>query len=339
MENNFWKEKKVFITGITGFLGSWLAVELLKRRAQVTGLVRDQVPESNFNLSGVAKRVSIVHGSLTDFDVVSRALLEYEIEYCFHLAAQAIVGAANQNPLPTFESNIRGTWTILEAARRTSGIRGVIVASSDKAYGTQAVPYREDAPLLGEHPYDVSKACAEQIARTYAKSFGLAVGVTRCSNLYGGGDLNFSRIIPGTIRSLLLDESPIIRSDGSPVRDYIYVGDVVNGYLGLGERVEEEGIRGQAFNLGTSEPISVLDLTNRLIAISGKGHLQPMILGRGKMPGEIDRQYLSISKAKGLLGWSPSVSLDGGLRETYSWYKQFFQSHKSFVVNGVNEGA
>ncbi len=339
MANNFWSNKKVFVTGITGFLGSWLAIELVKRGAEVTGLVRDQVPESNFNLSGISKRVNIVHGSLSDLEGLSRALLEYEIEYIFHIAAQAVVGVANQNPISTFESNIRGTWSLLEAARRKGKLEGVVVASSDKAYGTQAVPYREEAPLLGENPYDMSKVCAEFISKSYAKTYGLPVAITRCSNLYGGGDLNFSRIVPGTVRSLLLEEAPIIRSDGSPTRDYVYVMDAVRGYLALAEKINDSKIRGQAFNLGSAQPISVLDLTNRIIMASGKKHLRPLVQGKGKMHAEIDRQYLDITKAKELLHWSPAVSLEEGLRETCAWYQQFFDSHKSFVVSALHEGA
>ena len=326
------------MTGITGFLGSWMAGELVKRGAEVTGLVRDQVPESNFYLSGVSKRVNAVHGSLADFELVSRAFLEYEIEFCFHVGAQAVVSVANQNPLSTFESNIKGTWTLLEAARQYGKVRGMVVASSDKAYGTQAVPYREEMPLLGENPYDASKVCTEFLTRCYARTYRMPAAVTRCSNLYGGGDLNFSRIIPGTIRSLLLDEAPIIRSDGSPLRDYIYVADAVQGYLMLAEKLEQKTLSGEAFNLGTAQPVSVLDVTNRLVAISGKNHLRPVVQGKGKMHGEIDSQYLSADKAKKLLRWSPAVSLDEGLQETYAWYQKFFESHRSFVVDSVREG-
>lgn len=337
MKNNFWENKKVFVTGVTGLLGSWMALELVQRGASVVGLVRDQVPESNFYSSGTSKRVTIVMGNVTDFELLSRTLQEYEIEYCFHLAAQAIVGFANQDPLPTFESNIRGTWSVLEACRRRSEIKGIVIASSDKAYGSQAIPYREEAPLLGQNPYDVSKVCADYLARAYGKSFRLSVAITRCSNLFGGGDLNFSRIIPGTIRSLLLDQAPVIRSDGSPTRDYVYVKDAVQGYLTLAEKLSQPEVQGEAFNFGSARPVSVLDLTNQLIEISGKRNLEPVILGKGKMRGEIDQQYLSIDKARKVLGWSPEYSFEGALRETYLWYQKFFNANKSFVIQGAAE--
>lgn len=338
MTNNFWENKRVLVTGITGFLGSWLAGELLKRGAEVTGLIRDEVTESNFHVSGISKRVNALHGSLTDFDVVSRAFLEYEIEFCLHVAAQAVVSIANQSPLSTFESNIKGTWILLEAARQYGKVKGVVVASSDKAYGTQTMSYREEMPLLGENPYDVSKVCTDYLSRCYAQTYRMPVSVTRCSNLYGGGDLNFSRIIPGTIRSLLLDEAPIIRSDGSPLRDYLYITDAVQGYLLLAEHLAQKTFAGEAFNLGSSQPVRVLDVTNRLIAVSGKNHLRPLIQGKGKMPGEIDSQFLNADKAKKFLHWSPAVSLEEGLLETYSWYQKFFETHKSFVIDGIHEG-
>lgn len=335
MADHFWRNKKVFVTGATGFLGSWLTAELIKRGASVVALIRDRIPESNFNLMGLGQQATIINGSVADSEVVSRAFQEYEIEYCFHVAAQAIVGFANQDPLATFESNIKGTWVMLEAARRAPTLKGMVVASSDKAYGTQQIPYREDAPLLGRNPYDVSKVCTDQLTRCYGKTLGLPVAVTRCSNLFGGGDLNFSRVIPGTVRSLLLEESPIIRSDGSPVRDYLYVPDAVKGYLMLGERVAEKQFRGEAFNFGTATPVSVLDLVKRIIQVSGKRHLSPTVLGKGKMPGEIDQQYLDIEKAKKWLGWAPAFSLEEALRKTFQWYQKFFESHKSFVVEAA----
>ena len=270
MVSNFWKNRKVFVTGATGFLGSWLTAELINQGACVLALIRDQVPESNFNLMELCQRTVIVNGSVSDLEVVSRAFQEYEIEYCFHVAAQAIVGFANQDPLATFESNIKGTWVMLEAARRAPTLKGMVVASSDKAYGAQQIPYREDAPLLGRNPYDVSKVCTDQLAQCYAKTFDLPVVMTRCANLFGGGDLNFSRVIPGTVRSLLLEESPIIRSDGSPIRDYLYILDAVKGYLLLGEHVAEKRFQGEAFNFGTAEPISVLNLVKRTLKVSGR---------------------------------------------------------------------
>ncbi len=332
MSGNFWAGKRALITGANGFLGSWLAIELLKRGAVVTGIIRDEIPDSNLIFSGAVDGIKMVRGSVTDFEVVLRSLRENRVEYLFHVAAQAIVGSANEDPLPTFEANIRGTWTVLEAARRTPSMKGVVVASSDKAYGTQAVPYREEAPLLGENPYDVSKVAADHLARSYARSLGLAVAVTRCSNLFGGGDLNFSRVIPGTVRSLLSDSRPIVRSDGSPVRDYLYILDAVEAYLTLAERLEDPTIRGEAFNFGLEQPLSVLDVVRSLIEISGKRHLEPVILGKGKMPGEIDQQYLEIEKAKKWLGWCPAFQMGEGLRETYKWYQQFFDSRRHLIV-------
>lgn len=335
MNNSFWKNRRVFITGVNGFLGSWLAIELLNRQAAVVGLFRDQIPDSNLIFSGADKKVIKVNGTITDFEAVSNALHQHSIQYCFHVAAQPIVGLANENPLPTFESNIQGTWTVLEAARRTPTMQGVVVASSDKAYGTQATPYREEAPLLGENPYDVSKVCTDQLTRCYAKSLGLPAAVTRCSNLFGGGDINFSRVIPGTVKSLISNSRPIIRSDGSPVRDYLYITDAVEAYLRLAERLSDPVIRGEAFNFGLGEQISVLEVVKRLIEILGKKHLQPVIQGVGKMRGEIDKQYLSVDKAKRILDWRPLIGLEAGLRETYQWYQRFFETHQSYLASSA----
>jgi CDP-glucose 4,6-dehydratase len=326
-----WQDKRVLVTGVTGFLGSWLARELADRGASVVGLVRDRLPDSYFLVSGVASRITTVDGNVCDGDLMERILLEYEIEHVFHLAAQTIVGVANENPVSTFESNIRGTWTVLEAARRCGRLKGLVMASSDKAYGSQSVPYDETAPLLGTYPYDTSKVCQEYLARCYFQTYGLPVVITRCANLYGGGDVNFSRIVPGTIRSLLADERPIVRSDGSPVRDYLYVEDAVRGYLALAERVGERDIPGAAFNFGTSEPVSVLDLVEKIVSVSGKPHLKPLIQGTGKLQGEIDYQYVSADRAKQRLGWTPVVNLLEGLRETYHWYQTFLGARRAQV--------
>ena len=242
---------------------------------------------------------------------------------CFHLAAQAIVVAANRSPLSTFESNIRGTWHLLEACRRTRMMRCVVVASSDKAYGRHdRLPYQEDYPLLGIHPYDASKACADILARSYFQTYGLPVSVTRCANLYGGGDLNFSRIVPDTIRAILNDRNPVIRSDGSPVRDYLYVEDAVQGYLALAGQQESANVAGEAFNFGSGRPVSVSELVSKLIALSGRTHLAPDVQGQST-PGEIDRQYLASDKAKQLLGWQARHSLEEGLTQTLRWYENY----------------
>lgn len=311
MEMN-WKNKNVFVTGCTGFLGSWLTKELLAKGANVVGLVRDEVPAIWPN------KISVVRGRVEDYKVVERALNEFEINTCFHLAAQAIVTVANRSPLSTFESNIKGTWNILEACRNLEV--NLVVASSDKAYGTHKnLPYTEDFPLKGLHPYDCSKTCSDMLAKTYHNTYDLPVAIARCGNIYGGGDLNFDRIIPATVRSLIFDESPVIRSDGTFVRDYIYVMDAVNGYLKLAENLNK--VKGEAFNFGTEQPISVLDLVKMIIKISNK-KLEPKIMGTAK--AEIKEQYLSSKKAKELLNWKQEYSLVDGLEETYKWYSEHF---------------
>jgi CDP-glucose 4,6-dehydratase len=243
--------------------------------------------------------MNVVRGSITDIALVERAVNEYEADTCFHLAAQAIVGAANRAPTSTFESNVRGTWVVLEACRESRLMQRVVIASSDKAYGSQPVlPYTEEMPLLASNPYDASKAAAEMIARSYHTSFGMRLAITRCANIYGGGDLNYSRLIPGTIRSVLLGERPVIRSDGTPVRDYVHVDDAVNAYMLLAERLEEPGVVGEAFNFGGNTPISALDLVRKILELSGARNLEPDIQGKGRLAGEIDQQYLDSHKAE-----------------------------------------
>ena len=267
----------------------------------------------------MSDRVDIVRGSVEQYDTIERALNEYEIDTVFHLAAQAIVGVANRNPMSTFETNIKGTWVLLEACRRSPRLSRVVVASSDKAYGRHdSLPYQEDFPLRGEHPYDVSKSCADLIALSYHHTYATPVCVTRCGNLFGPGDMNFSRIVPGTIRSVLTGSRPIIRSDGSPVRDYVYVRDVVNAYLTLAERMDDPSIHGQAFNFGTGEPVAVLDLTHRILRLAGRPDLEPVVQNNGSR--EIQAQYLSSERANGILGWWPGATLDQRLSETIDWY-------------------
>ncbi|MFQ5975600.1 MAG: GDP-mannose 4,6-dehydratase [Candidatus Hydrothermarchaeales archaeon] len=323
----FWENVNVFITGADGFVGSWITRELVEKGANVTILVRDLVPRSSLKLMPevYSNLNSIVEGSITDYKLVERIFNEYEVEACFHLAAQAIVGAANRSPISTFESNIMGTWNVLEAARTSKLLEGIVIASSDKAYGDQEkLPYSEDMCLKGVHPYDVSKVCADLLAQSYHATYGLPLGITRCANIYGGGDLNFSRIIPGTIRSIYLDQDPIIRSDGTLVRDYIYVLDPVNGYITLGEMLNKRSIKGQAFNFGSNQPITVLELVEKLIKLYGKSHLKPNIIGKGKAFGEIEKQYLSSIKAKEELGWTPEHDLNTGLKKTIKWYEEYF---------------
>lgn len=321
---SFWKHRRVFVTGCTGILGSWLTMRLVELGADVVGLIRDQVPHSNLNWSGFQTRINIVHGDVCDYDVLERALAEYEIEVVFHLAAQTIVPIANRVPRPTFETNVRGTWNLLEACRHNPTVERVVIASSDKAYGEQPVlPYTEEQPLLARYPYDVSKAAADMIAQSYYHTFGLPVAITRLGNIYGGGDLNWNRIVPGTIRSAYYGERPIIRSDGSPKRDYIYVKDAVNAYITLAEHLHREEVQGQVFNFAPEYPISVLDLTYLILERMGRADLEPLVLSTAT--GEIQNQYLSAEKAHRVLGWRPHYSLEEGLDETIAWYRAFFE--------------
>lgn len=317
-----WRNHNVLVTGATGLLGSWLTEALLARGAHVTVLLRDQVPKSRLVTGGAIARVNVVQAPLEDFQAVLRALNEYEVETLFHLAAQTIVGTASRSVLSTFEANIKGTWNVLEAARSLPQlVKRVLVASSDKAYGEHAkLPYSEEAPLLGRFPYDASKACAELLCASYAASFGLPVVTTRCGNLYGGGDLNYSRIVPGTIRSALLGERPIVRSNGKLVRDYFYVEDAVAAYLHLAERVTAQSLGGEAFNFGTSEPKSVLDMVAAILEASGRADLQPIV--QNQASNEIERQYLDCSKAARVLGWKPAFSLAEALKRTVAWYRE-----------------
>jgi len=318
----FWLDRPVFVTGCAGFLGSWLTIALVDAGAAIVGLVRDEVPFSHLRRSGYWDCIAVVHGDVTDYELVERALNEYEIDTVFHLAAQTIVTIANRAPLSTFETNVKGTWTVLEAARRSPKITRVLVASTDKAYGAQAkLPYTEDAPLLGCYPYDVSKACTDLIARAYVATYDLPVAVTRCANLYGGGDLNWSRIVPGTVRSVIRGERPIVRSDGTPLHDYLYVQDAVQAYVTLAERLDDPSVRGEAFNFGMDDPKSVLEMVQAIIAVSDRPELEPVVLGNA--PHEMQAQYLDSSKAHRVLDWAPRYSFEEGLRETLGWYQEF----------------
>jgi CDP-glucose 4,6-dehydratase len=317
--NDFWGERSVFLTGCTGLLGSWMVAELLRRGAKVTGLVRDLVPKSRLYTDDWANKINIVRGGVEDVGVIERAIAEYEVDTVFHLAAQTIVGVANKNPLGTFEANIKGTWNLLEACRRVGGVSRIVIASSDKAYGDQEVlPYNETTPLQGEHPYDVSKSCADLISRTYYVSYGLPVCITRCGNFYGGGDLNFNRIVPDTIRSALRDKPVTIRSDGSYIRDYFYVKDGVLAYLHLAEQMDRKEVLGEAFNFSNELQITVLDLVRKILVLMNKTHLEPVILNQAT--NEIKHQYLSAEKARQLLNWHPEYTLERGLQETIKWY-------------------
>ena len=321
--SGFWNGKNVFVTGCTGLLGSYLVKELIDQGANVTGLVRDQVPRSNLYQGSQFEKMNVVQGALEDMQTIERALGEYEIDTVFHLAAQAIVGVANRHPVSTFEANILGTWNVLEACRRQPLIKRVIVASSDKAYGDQEqLPYDEEMPLNGKHPYDVSKSCADLISHTYYNTYGLPVCITRCGNLYGGGDLNFNRIIPQTIQLVLEGKAPEIRSDGTFIRDYFYIEDAVKAYLLLAEKMEEKGLAGEAFNFSNEIQLTVLELVDKILKAMGS-ELKPRILNQGTH--EIKHQYLSAEKARKLLDWKPDYSIDEGLEKTIEWYREFFQ--------------
>lgn len=314
------------MTGATGLLGSWLARALIERGASVVALIRDWVPENELFRSGALDRVTVVRGDVCDQETVERALGEYEIDTVFHLAAQTIVGIANRNPISTFESNIRGTWVALEACRRSPLVNQIIVASSDKAYGAhERLPYSEDAPLKGCHPYDVSKSCADLIAKSYAVSYDLPVCVTRCGNLYGGGDLNWNRIVPGTIRSALNGERPVIRSDGSYIRDYFYVEDGVLAYIALAEQLaSRRELAGEAFNFSNEIQVTVLELARMILRLSDRDDLELDV--RGEATNEIIHQYLDATKARVMLGWQPRYTLEEGLTRTILWYRDFLRA-------------
>lgn len=319
---DFWKNRNVFVTGCTGFLGWWLSSELVNAGANVVGLVRDMVPKSPFYLEGLDRKITVVHGRLEDYEVLERALNEHEVDTVFHLGAQAIVGVANRNPMSTFETNIKGTWTLLDACRRNPQISRVVIASSDKAYGQhKTLPYNEDFPLQGNHPYDVSKSCADLIASTYHNTYKTPVCITRCGNLFGPGDLNYNRIVPGTMRDILNNRRPVIRSDGSPLRDYVFVKDIAGAYMILAEHMENRDIHGRAFNFGTGKPVSVLELTRLILKVADRQDLAPDVQNTAQ--GEINHQYLSSERAQTVLGWRPGAgaSIEEHLAETFDWYK------------------
>ncbi len=322
MTNRFWQDKRVLITGCTGFLGSWLTAVLLNMGADVVGLIRDDVPQSQLIRSGNIHRIKVVRGELCDYPLLVRTIAEYEIHTIFHLAAQTIVGIANRSPMSTFETNIRGSWMLMEAARQQPTVKAMVIAGSEKAYGDVAPPpFREEFSLQGRHPYDVSKSCADLIAQCYAHSYTLPISVTRCSNLYGGGDLNWNRLLPGTIRSVLRGKRPVIRSDGTFKRDYLFVEDAVNGYLMIAEQLGQGKLAGETFNFGMGKPNSALDVVNTIIKVSNYPSLEPIILNEVK--NEIKDEYLSADKARQVLGWQPADTLETGLAKTMKWYREF----------------
>ena len=320
--NTFWRDRPTLVTGATGLVGGWLVKRLLASGADVVCLVRDWVPQRELVRTGMLDQVKVVRGDICDQALLERILGEYEITTALHLAAQAIVSIANRNPVSTFESNIRGTWCLLEACRRSPAVEQIVVASSDKAYGVHEVlPYDERAPLQGVYPYDASKSCADLIAHSYACSFGVPVVITRCGNFYGGGDLNWNRIVPGTIRSVLRGQRPVIRSDGNYVRDYFYVEDGAAAYMMLAEQLAANpDLRGEAFNFSNELQVTVVDLVRRILELMDS-NLEPDI--RNEASNEIRHQYLSAAKARETLDWSPLFSLEEGLRRTVRWYEEF----------------
>ncbi|HLL73713.1 MAG TPA: NAD-dependent epimerase/dehydratase family protein [Pyrinomonadaceae bacterium] len=319
---NFWLDRPTFVTGATGLVGGWLVRRLVSMGADVVCLVRDWVPQSELVRSSLADRIKLVRGDVRDQALLERALGEYEIDTVIHLAAQTIVTIANRNPVSTWETNVQGSWAILEACRRTPTVRQVVMASSDKAYGDhESLPYDEETPLRGRHPYDASKSCSDIISQAYAASYGLPVAITRCGNFYGGGDLNWNRIVPGTIRSVLRGQRPVIRSDGKSVRDYFYVEDGAAVYTLLAERLAEDpGLGGRAFNFSNELQITVLEMAEKVLSLMGSD-LRPDV--RNEATNEIRHQYLSAARAREELDWRPLFTLDEGLRRTIDWYKSF----------------
>jgi CDP-glucose 4,6-dehydratase len=318
--------QSVLVTGAQGLIGSWLAERLLDEGARVVVPRRDVPALSRFHIAGLEARCEVVQADLTSYHEVVRIINEHDVSVVFHLAAQTIVRTANRSPLSTFDTNVRATWTLLEACRAGAvvgnPVEKVIVASSDKAYGRHdRLPYREDLPLQPSYPYDVSKAAADMIARSYAATFDLPVAVTRLANVYGGGDFNFSRLVPDTIRALLRGEPPVIRSDGTPERDYLYVEDAVEAYLAVASSLDEPALRGRAWNAGTGRPVPVSGLVRELIRVSGRD-VEPEVRGSGTPHGEIDRQYLDSTAIREELGWEPRWKLDRGLAETWAWYER-----------------
>ena len=322
LSSDFWRGRRVLVTGATGIVGSWLVKELLTREATVAALVLDADPQSELYRSGDVGRVTVVNGDLRDFWTLERAVNVHEPDSVFHLGAQTLVGVAHRFPLPTLDTNVRGTYNLLEACRIHAGlVNRIVVASSDKAYGqTARLPSAEDEPLVGRHPYEVSKSCADLIAQAYHHTYGIPVAIARCGNVYGGGDLNWSRLVPGTIRSLLRDERPVLRSDGTYVRDYLYVKDAVRSYLLLAERLDDERVRGGAFNFSAESPLSALEMVSEIGRVMGRNGSAPEILASAV--GEIPHQALSAAKAKSILGWEPDYDLESGLRETIGWYRE-----------------
>lgn len=322
---NFWQDRPVFVTGCAGFLGSWVIKSLVASGASVVGLVRDNVPQSRLRQDGLIDKINVVSGDVEDQPLLERIVNEYEVDTVFHLAAQTIVTTANRSPLSTFETNIKGTWNLLEACRRVSSVQQVVIASSDKAYGHHdTLPYTEQTHLQGHHPYDVSKSCSDLIAHTYFQTYGTPVCITRFGNFYGGGDLNFNRVVPQTIRSVIRGTAPLIRSDGLNVRDYVYIEDAARAYITIAERMAwNRDLAGEAFNFSTDTPTTVLAVVEMILKLMDKEDLKPRVLNEAT--NEIREQHLDPSKAKALLDWHPRFSLNEGLDRTIEWYRRYLR--------------
>ena len=327
-ERSFYSGKSVLVTGATGLVGPYLVKSLIENGAQVTCLVRDLVPDSLFFMEGLDRKVNIARGEVEDYGSVERTVNEYEPVVVFHLGAQALVQRGVRSPVSTFRANIEGTWNVLEACRTHDKlVSAVVVASSDKAYGEQKkLPYTEDSPMQGRFPYDVSKSCADLLAQSYGATYGMPVSISRCGNFFGGGDLNWSRIVPGTLKSAYSNERPIIRSDGSYIRDYIYVKDAASAYMALGEKTGEKKFRGEAFNFSNGQQLTVLELVRKILVAAGKSSLKPDV--KNEPLYEIRKQHLDASKAGKVLGWKSGWGIEKGLKETAEWYAAYFRKAK-----------
>jgi CDP-glucose 4,6-dehydratase len=320
--DRFWRDRPTLVTGGTGLLGGWLVRRLLAGGAEVVCLVHERISESELVRSGLIEHVQVVHGDVLDRPLLERALSDFAIDTVMHLAAQTIVGVANRSPISTFDVNIRGTWNLLEACRAAPAVKQIVIASSDKAYAERAaLPFDEDSPLRGLHPYDASKSCADLIAQCYATTYSLPVAITRCGNFFGGGDLNWDRIVPGTIRSIIRGERPEIRSDGKSARDFLYVEDGAAAYTLLAERLASQPeLRGEAFNFSNATEVTVIEVVRQILVMMGST-LEPDV--HGNACNEIRRQYLSTAKAQRVLAWQPQFTLEEGLRRTIDWYRHF----------------
>jgi CDP-glucose 4,6-dehydratase len=328
---DIWKNKRVLVTGAAGLLGPWVVRELLDKQATVFALVRDHIPDALFFEKDITDNASIIYGDLLDLPLLTRVLNECEIDAVFHLGAQAIVGIANRSPLSTFRSNIEGTWNLLEACRLSPWVKKIVVASSDKAYGAQPIlPYTEEMPLQGRYPYDVSKTCTDLLAQSYFHTYKLPVCITRCGNFFGPGDLHFNRIVPGTIWSVLDHERPVIRTDGTLIRDYIYVKDVAHAYVMLAEKMDDTKIHGESFNFSTDKPYNVKEVVAQILSVMNAPAIKPKI--NNEATCEIPAQHLSSEKARKRLKWTPKYGVRKGLEETVAWYRIYHAQKRGLSV-------